>query len=193
MTIHLISDLRSVAAAQARPPAGGSSVAVGPVPTATGPGGVLIRSNSLFISRSSTAATRGAAWSFLTWLHGPKQQAAGMVSSKSFFFPTRRSAATDPVVVDVFTKQPLLAAAWGLLTSASAVPVPAIGPHGHLIGALESVLKSTSADPASLDDALSAAARSVDAELATYNADPARYVACASLPSRAGREDSSCR
>ncbi len=193
MTIHPIADLRSVAASQARPQIGGSSLAVGPVPTATGPGGVLIRSNSLFISRSSTVATRGAAWSFLTWLHAPKQQAAGMVSSKSFFFPTRRSAATDPMVVEVFTKQPLLAAAWGLFSNAPAVPVPAIGPHSHLIGALDSVLKSTSADAASLDEALSTAARSVDAELATYNADPVRYVACASLPSSAGRDVSSCR
>lgn len=182
MTIHPISDLKSVATALAQGQAPGVSLRVAAVPTAAGPGGILVRSNSLFLSKESTPTARAGTWSFVSWLEAPAQQARGLVSAKSFYFPDRRSAAADSTFAAALASQPVLAQAWGVLANGPSTPIPAIGVHGPVMVALDSVLKAITTHTASLDDALAQATRTVDSELAAYNADPHRYAQAGSLP-----------
>ncbi len=166
---------------------------VGPVPTAAGPGGVLVRSNSLFLSRASSSSVRAGAWTFITWLEAPAQQARGVLPSDAAFFPHRRSAAADPVVVDAFAKQPLLRATWDVLANAKWAPIPALGAHAQVMAALGEVLKTVSTGETGLDDALAQAAHTVDTELAAYNTDPLRYARCELQPSDANGSPPRCR
>lgn len=192
MTIHPTQDLKDVATALAQGQAPGLSIRLGPVPTATGPGRVLNRSNALFLTGASTAAARAGAWAFITWLDAPAQQARGLQSSRGFFFPDRRSAADDPAVVAVFATEPLLGAAWRVLADAPWTPVPAIGAQPRVLRAFDTVLSAMSGHTADLDAALANAAHGVDAELASYNADPLRYARCSFRPVDAHGMPPSC-
>lgn len=190
MTIHPIADLKDVATALAQGQAPGLSIGVGPVPSAAGPGAILVRSNSLFLTKDSSAAARAGAWSFVTWLEAPERQARGPGSPRGFFFPDRRSAADDPAMVAAFAKEPVLAAAWKVLVDARSVPIPAIG--ARVLPLLSPVLKAMVDHTAELDDALRQAARATDAELAAYNADPGRYARCSFRPADANGQPARC-
>lgn len=190
MTIHPISDLKDVASALAQGQAPGLSIGVGPVPAATGPGAILVRSNSLFLTKDSSPAVRAGAWSFITWVEAPERQARGPQSSRGFFFPDRRSAADAPAAVAAFAKEPVLGAAWKMLADARSVPVPAIG--ARVLPLFSPVLKAMVDHTADLDDALHQATRAADAELTAYNADPVRYARCGFRPADANGQPAPC-
>jgi sn-glycerol 3-phosphate transport system substrate-binding protein len=150
------------------------TLAIGPVPSLTGPGGTGTWSYNWFLAAASPPLRRAAAWTFADWLEQPAQQARWHETTG--YFPVRLSAARDPGVVALWRQQPTLAAIWQTITTEpwTVEPFMPAGPALPDPGQI---------DPrATADTAFAAAVAATNQSLNAYNSDPVRAARCFDAP-----------
>ncbi len=126
------------------------------------------------MSNGTSLTRRAAAWTFLDWFQSPSQQARWHAGTP--YFPTRRSAVADPVVVSLWARQPELSAGWTAITDDAGLAPPFVGPQARLGQELGPALDDVFGHRATPEEALARAAAKADRHLADYADDPGGYV-----------------
>lgn len=173
MTFHTSLDLKDVSKALAQGQAPGFRMGVAPLPTLHGPARSQHTAGSFLLSNGPSLVRRAAAWKFLEWFESPAQQVEW--HRDGTFFPTRLSAAADPGLAALWSREPL-GEAWAAMTGPDWVAVPFVGAQARLgrelAGAIEQVVLHGMAP----EGVLSQAAANSDKHLADYAAEAENYV-----------------
>jgi len=143
-----LRSLRDLLPALAAGQAPGVTLAIGPFPSLHGPGGVAVFNDGLYLAAGSSPQRRGAAWQFITWFEQPAQQATW--AALTDYFPSRLAAATDPAVIALWNRYPLMRAAWTLATTSPIAPSYPVA-YGRLDQAQFDLANGTGIDKAVAD------------------------------------------
>ncbi len=143
---------------------------VGPLPKPeAAPGGVMIGGAGLYMVKRSPPERQDAAWRYIKYLVGPAAQARWAAGTG--FIPIRRSAITEPVLVDAWAKLPFFKVAYDqLLASPPSIATagPADGAQSQVDLAVQSAMSQLS-EGVSPKLALQRAAATADAAISAYN------------------------
>jgi sn-glycerol 3-phosphate transport system substrate-binding protein len=174
MTVHRSLDLKDVSRALAEGQAPGFRLGIASVPTLDGSPRTHFTETSFHLSNGTSLSRRAAGWKFLEWFASAGQQAQWHLSTG--YFPTRRSAVSDPAVASLWAHQPELAAGWAAMTSGSWSTPSFIGPQGRLRLDLADALQDVFTGRASPEAALARAAAKGNQHLADYDKNPGGYL-----------------
>lgn len=174
MTVHTSLDLKDVTKALAQGQAPGFRMGVAPLPTLHGPARSQYAAGSFLLSNGPSMVRRAAAWSFLEWFESPAQQAEW--HRAGIFFPTRLSAAADPGVAALWSREPVLAEAWDAMTGPRWVAPPFVGPQARLGRELGGAIEQVVLHGMAPEGALSQAVANADRHLADYAVDAESHV-----------------
>jgi sn-glycerol 3-phosphate transport system substrate-binding protein len=143
---------------------------VGPLPRPTGgTGGVFVGGAGLYMSKRSPPERKDAAWQYIKYLVGSAQQAQWAVGTG--FIPIRKSAVTQPVLVDAWQKMPAFRIAYQQVLGSPANPASAgavCGAQAQVDNAIQSAM-SQLAEGVAPATALRGAGATANQAIASYN------------------------
>jgi len=146
---------------------------VAPLPSIKGGGGIPVGDGSLWIPKTSSPVRQAAAWKLVKYLSEPEQVARLVVGSDGGYVPTRKSAAEDPAVTQLYAERPFLRIPFdqlerGVVNTTTSGPV--IGDYQAVRDAVRDSLDRMLTQGQTPKAALAQAARDATRAIEEYNA-----------------------
>jgi sn-glycerol 3-phosphate transport system substrate-binding protein len=145
-------------------------IGTAPLPSINGGGGVPVGDGSLWIAKSASPATRGAAWQFVKFLAAPEQQAS--LAVEGGYAPIRADATTVPALAQKWAAEPIYRVSYDQLTTGAENAATAgslIGDYQGVRDAIKDGMLSMLTGGLSPTAALQKAQREADTSITAYN------------------------
>jgi sn-glycerol 3-phosphate transport system substrate-binding protein len=142
---------------------------VGPMPGATGDGGVVVGGGGLSLT-ATDPAKQAAGWQFMTFLTSPESQS--IWAAATGYAPVRTSAVERPEIVQAWQEVPALRTAYDQLLDGAeneATAGPMVGDMAAVRDAVEEALTAMFVNDLPAEDAVAQAAEAANDAIASYN------------------------